>query len=281
MRSFQDRVGVVTGAASGIGRAVALALAERGADLAISDIDESGLEATADAVRVAGVKVVAEPLDVADRGAFEAHAVRVATDLGKVNLIVNNAGVAVSGQISELSLEDLEWLMGINYWGVVHGTQVFLPYLEASGEGHVVNISSVFGLIAVPGQAAYHSAKFAVRGFTECLRQELEIAGSCISATSVHPGGIRTNIVRNARVSGELPAGETRADLNEQFDRAARTTPERAAEVILKGVLRNKRRVLIGREAYAIDWMQRLFPAGYQRLLVWAAKRGRGSSIPS
>ncbi len=279
MRSFENRVAVVTGAASGIGRALALDLAGRGAHLAISDIDETGLEETRAKAEASGTRVTAERLDVADRDAFQAHAEQVMRDHGKVNLVINNAGVAVGATISELSHEDLRWLMGINYWGVVHGTQLFLPHLKASGDGHVVNISSVFGMIAVPGQAAYHSAKFAVRGFTECLRQELEIEASGVSATSVHPGGIRTNIARNARLSGELPGNASRDELNEQFERAARTTPERAAEIILRGVEKNKRRVLIGPEAYVIDWVQRLFPTGYQRLLVWAAKRGQ--NVPS
>lgn len=275
MRSFEDRVAVVTGAASGIGRALALDLAGRGAHLAISDIDEAGLEETRQAAAALGAQVTTERLDVADRDAFAAHADHVVRDHGKVNLVINNAGVTVGATISDLAHQDLVWLMGINYWGVVHGTQLFLPHLRASGDGHVVNISSVFGLIAVPGQAAYHSAKFAVRGFTECLRQELEVEGCGVSATSIHPGGIRTNIARNARMSGELPDGSSREDLNEQFDRAARTTPERAAEKILRGVEKNKRRVLIGPEAYVIDWVQRLFPTGYQKLMVWAAKRGQ------
>jgi len=279
MRNFQDRVAVVTGAASGIGRALSLALAARGAHLAISDIDEAGLAETAGRARAAGVEVTTARLDVADRAAFAAHADRVVADHGRVNLVFNNAGVSVAGEIAELPIADIEWLMGINYWGVVHGTQLFLPHLEASGDGHVVNISSVFGLIAVPGQGAYHSAKFAVRGFTECLRQELEVAGSCVSATCVHPGGIRTDIVRNARMAGALPDGLDREGLNAQFERTARTTPERAAELILRGVARNRRRVLIGPEAYAIDWMQRLFPTAYQKILVAAARRGRSVAL--
>lgn len=275
MRNLENRVAVVTGAASGIGQALAVELARRGAHLAISDIDEAGLAETETRAQASGVKVTAERLDVADRAAFAAHAEHVVADHGRVNLVFNNAGVAVGASIAELAHADLEWLMGINYWGVVHGTQLFLPHLKAAGEGHVVNISSVFGLIAVPGQAAYHSAKFAVRGFTECLREELEVEDCGVSATCVHPGGIKTNITRNARMTGTLPDGTTRDGLNEQFDRAARTTPQRAAEFILRGVEKNKRRVLIGPEAYAIDWAQRLFPTGYQKLMVWAAKRGQ------
>jgi butyryl-CoA dehydrogenase len=167
---------------------------------------------------------------------------------------------------------DFEWLMGINFWGVVHGTKAYLPHLIASGDGHIVNISSVFGLIGVPSQAAYNAAKFAVRGYTECLRQELEIAGHPVSATSVHPGGIKTNIVHSARLH-QVEGGPSREDAVAQFERAARTTPERAAQVILEGVQRNRRRVLIGLDARVIDWVQRLFPTGYQRLITAAVKR--------
>ncbi len=275
MRNFKDKVAAITGAGSGIGRALALDLAGRGTHLALTDIDEATLDETRGLAQAKGVKVTAERLDVADRAAFEAHAARVAADHGKVNLVFNNAGVTVTGNIAELPIGDIEWLMGINYWGVVHGTQVFLPHLEASGDGHVINISSVFGFIAVPGQSAYHSAKFAVRGFTECLRQELEVADSPVSATCVHPGGIRTNIARNARIGTPLPEGVGREDLATEFEKAARHSPEKAAGIILRGVERNKRRVLIGPEAYVIDWVQRLFPSGYQRLMIRAAKRNQ------
>ena len=189
-----------------------------------------------------------------------------------MNLVVNNAGVALGTSIEDMAYEDFEWLMGINFWGVVHGTKAFLPHLIASGDGHVVNISSVFGLIGVPSQGAYNAAKFAVRGYTECLRQELEIAGHPVSATSVHPGGIKTNIARNARMN-EGEGGFSRQETADQFDRMARTTPERAAQVILEGVLRNRRRVLIGTDARIIDWVQRLLPAAYQRGLAALAKR--------
>lgn len=279
MRSFKDKVAVVTGAASGIGRALAIDLAGRGAHLAISDIDEVGLEETRGLAQQKGVKVTAERLDVADRDSFAAHAKRVVADHGKANLVFNNAGVTITGTIAELRVEDIRWLMGIDYWGVVHGTQLFLPYLEAAGEGHIVNISSVFGFIAVPGQSAYHSAKFAVRGFTECLREELEVAGSCVSATCVHPGGVKTNIARNARVGGALPAGVDREDINAQFDKAARHTPAKAARIILRAVERNKRRVLIGPEAYLIDWLQRILPTAYQKLMVMAARRQQTPSV--
>jgi butyryl-CoA dehydrogenase len=277
MRVFRDRVAVVTGAGSGIGRALAVALAREGAVLALSDVNEAGLAETADAARTLGGRVATDRIDVADRAAVHAYADQVVAAHGRVNLVVNNAGVALAARIADMSYEDLEWLFGINFWGVVHGTKAFLPHLKRADEGHVVNVSSVFGIIAVPGQAAYNAAKFAVRGFTECLREELELEGARVSATCVHPGGIKTNIARNARMGVETPSGPTRAERDAEFDRIARTTPEAAAERILRAVRRNARRVLIGVDAYAIDLLQRLLPTSYQRVVVGAARR---SPIP-
>ncbi|MCB0971602.1 MAG: SDR family oxidoreductase, partial [Acidimicrobiales bacterium] len=261
-------------AASGIGRALAVDLAGRGAHLALSDVDEVGLAETAGSCEGRGTKVTTATVDVADRAAVEAWAEATAAEHGSVNVIVNNAGVALGAPITTMSYEDLEWLMGINFWGVVHGTKAFLPHLEASGDGHVVNLSSVFGLMAVPSQSAYNAAKFGVRGFTDALRMELEIAGSCVSATTVHPGGIRTNIVRNARMDDALV--EQAGDVDEraaQFERIARTSPEQAAAQILKAVLRNRRRTLIGPDAKAFDLVSRL-PAGIsQRVMIAGAKR--------
>ena len=268
MQELHERVAAVTGAASGIGRALAVELAREGCHLALSDVDEDGLRETAGQAAGAGAKVRTDRVDVAERAAVHAWADAVAEDYGRVNLIVNNAGVALAATVEAMAYEDLEWLMGINFWGVVHGTKAFLPHLKAAGEGHVVNVSSVFGIIGVPTQSAYNAAKFAVRGFTEALREELEIEGSAVSATSVHPGGIRTNIVANSRlgeVDGRLP---TREEAMAQFERLARTSPEDAARRIVKGVKRNERRVLIGMDAQLIDGMQRLLPTAYQRLLI-------------
>jgi NAD(P)-dependent dehydrogenase (short-subunit alcohol dehydrogenase family) len=276
MRELRGRVAVVTGAASGIGRALAFELARRGAELALSDVDEAGLAETCRASEALGARVSSERVDVADRAAVERHAVFVSAQHGRVNLVINNAGVGLGATISDMTYDDLEWLFGINFWGVVHGTKAFLPLLKQSGEGHVVNVSSVFGLIAVPGQGAYNATKFAVRGFTECLRQELELEGVNVSATCVHPGGIKTNIARKARVL-ERPGAPSREEMNARFDEVARTTPESAARTILRGVGRNARRVLIGADAHAIDALQRLLPAGYQRLVVRQARR---SPIP-
>lgn len=275
MRSFADKVAVVTGAASGIGRALALNLAGRGARLVICDVDDSGLEQTAKEIEARGASASRTHLDVADRAGVHAWADRVAAEQGAVHLVVNNAGVALSSPIEEMSYEDLEWLLGINLWGVIHGTRAFLPHLIASGDGHVVNVSSVFGIIASPGQGAYNTAKFGVRGYTECLRMELEVAGHPVSATCVHPGGIRTNIVRNSRIPERSGGGPTHEEAEEAFLSVARTTAERAAAKILRGVLRNKRRVLIGADARLVDVVQRVFPTAYQRGMA-AATRRRG-----
>jgi len=276
VRELRGRVAVVTGAASGIGRALAFELAREGAELALSDVDEAELAETGRRAEALGARVSSERVDVADRAAMERHAAFVLAQHGRVNLVINNAGVGLGASIADMSYDDLAWLFGINFWGVVHGTKAFLPHLKASGEGHVVNVSSVFGLIAVPGQSAYNAAKFAVRGFTECLRQELELEGANVSATCVHPGGIQTNIARKARVLPR-PGSPSREEMNATFDRLARTSAESAARTILRGVKRNARRVLVGPDAHAIDALQRLLPTSYQRLIVRQARR---SPIP-
>ncbi len=279
MRELRGRVAVVTGAASGIGRALAHELAAAGCELAISDVDEAGLAETRQTVEARGTRVTSARLDVADRAAVHAYADAVAAEHGRVNVVVNNAGVALSCLIEHMSYDDFDWLMGINFWGVVHGTKAFLPHLRRAGEGHVVNVSSVFGLIGVPTQSAYNAAKFAVRGFTESLREELELDPCGVSCTCVHPGGIRTAIVRNQRV-GELGmATRPQQEMVTEFDRLARTSAESAARAIVAGIRGDKRRVLIGPDAYAIDVMQRLAPTAYQRFVVattrrqWAARR--------
>jgi short-subunit dehydrogenase len=273
VKSFDGRVAAITGAASGIGRALAIELAGQRAHLALCDIDEAGLAETVTRCEGHGVKVTSAIVDVADRDVVHAWADAVVADHGAVHLVVNNAGVALGATVADMPYDDLEWLMGINFWGVVHGTKAFLPHLEAGGEGHVVNVSSVFGLMAIPSQAAYNAAKFAVRGYTDALRMELEIAGSPVSCTTVHPGGIRTNIARNARIHESVVAfggGERSAD---EFDKIARTTPERAARQILAAVRRDKRRTLVGPDAKALDLIARL-PAGLvQRVMVAGARR--------
>ena len=275
METFTGRVAAITGAGSGIGRALARELARRGAHLALSDVNETVLAETVSLCEGHGVKVTSHRVDVADRAAVFAWADTVAAEHGKVNLVVNNAGVALGATIDEGSVDDIAWLMGINYWGVVYGTKAFLPHLKAAGEGHIVNLSSVFGLISVPTQSAYNSAKFAVRGFTDALRMELEIANCGVSCTTVHPGGVKTNIARNARIDPALEAeAGGRAEADRRFDRMAITTPDKAARQILKAVERNRRRVLVGPDAKVIDLISRL-PAGlYQKVLVKGAERG-------
>jgi len=268
METFEDKVAAISGAGSGIGRSLARELAGRGAHLALCDIDEDGLAETVALCEGAGIKVTSQRVDVADRAAVEAWADRVVAEHGRVNLVFNNAGVACGATVEGVSYEDFEWLMNINFWGVVYGTKAFLPHLVASGDGHIVNMSSVFGLISVPAQSAYNSSKFAVRGFTDALRMELEAARNGVSATTVHPGGVKTNIARNARMD-EAVMGRDAAD----FDKIATTTPDKAARLILAAVQKNKRRVLIGPDAKFIDFVSRL-PAGlYQSVLARGARR--------
>ena len=277
MRSFVDRVAAITGAASGIGRALALELAAERCHLALSDVDERGLAETARLAGEQGVRVGTARIDVARRDEVHRWADVVAREHGRVNLIFNNAGVGLGATIEAMSYDDFEWLMGIDFWGVVHGTKAFLPHLKASGDGHVVNVSSIFGLVGIPTQGAYNAAKFAVRGFTEALREELDIVGVAVSATCVHPGGVKTNIAQMARLDpsiGDVTGGDMDA-ARAGFERVALTTPRAAARKILRGVRRKARRVLVGGDAYVVDLMQRLMPARYQ-LLVAAFSRRMG-----
>ena len=271
MNSFINKVAAITGAGSGIGRALALNLAGQGCNLAIADVNAAGLKETAEAARQQGVKVLETVVNVADRAAVHAWADEVVREFGKVNLIFNNAGVAHAGTVEGSDYAEYEWIMNINFWGVMHGTKAFLPYLKATGDGHIINISSIFGLFAQPGMSAYNATKFAVRGFTEALRQELDMDACGVSASCVHPGGIKTNIAKTARMNDSLSkvTGQDADTARSQFhDQLLRTTPEKAAEVILNGVRRNQRRILIGSDAVATDLMQRSLPALYQRLVV-------------
>ena len=273
MKSLAGKVAAITGAGSGIGRALALALAREGCELALSDVNEATLAETA--ALASAVKVTTACVDVSSRPAVFAWAAQAARDHGRVNLVINNAGVAVAATAEGITEEEFRWIMGINFWGVVHGTQAFLPHLRASGEGHVVNISSVFGIIAVPGQSAYNASKFAVRGFTESLRQELDLIRSCVSATCVHPGGIQTNIARASRVSPSMRelGVEDPTALTRDFERHFRTTADAAAAQILRGVRRNARRVLVGADARALDLLQRVLGSAYQRISVGVTRR--------
>jgi len=261
-KDLNGRVVAVTGAASGIGRALAVAAAGRGALLALADVDAEGLEETAGAVRRAGGRdVLVRRLDVREREDVQAWADEVVAHFGRVNVLVNNAGVSLTGPFADLDPADMEWIVDVNFWGVVHGTRAFLPHLIASGEGHVVTVSSLFGLLAVGGQSMYNATKFAVRGLTEALRQEMIAAGHPVDVTVVHPGGIKTSIARNARYSDPVQGRRTASTFDE---RLARTTPEDAAETILTGVVRRRPRVLVGTDAHLLHHLTRLVGARYQ-----------------
>lgn len=279
MRSFTGRVAAITGAGSGIGRALANDLANRGCHLALSDVDEEALAGTVQQCEGSGVKVTSRRVDVADRAAVDAWADGVVQEHGQVNLLFNNAGVALGATVEGVSYEDFHWIMDINFWGVVHGTKAFLPHLKASGQGHIVNLSSVFGLISIPAQSGYNASKFAVRGFSDALRMELEIEGAPVSVTTVHPGGVKTNIARNARLDESMnamagpPAGGEES-VASGFDKIARTTPQKAAALILAAVEADKRRALIGPDAKVIDLVSRLPGGLYQRGLVRGARLG-------
>ena len=274
MKNFAGKVAAITGAASGMGRQLAIRLAERGCHVAISDVNAAELDITAERARAFGVRVTTRLLDVSDRAAMEAWAADTAAELGKVNLIFNNAGVALSSTMEGVSYDDFEWIMGINFWGVVYGTKAFMPFLKASGDGHVINTSSVFGLCSQPGMGGYNASKFAVRGFTESLRQELDLQRCGVSATSVHPGGIKTNIARAGRVDknieGLLVKDSTKGAA--QFEKLFITTADSAALTILKAVQRDARRVLVGPDAHLIDWMVRWFPSFYQVIVAFVTK---------
>ena len=277
VKSFQGKVAVVTGAASGIGRSLALQLATEGARLALSDVDTEGLAQTAALARARGAEVHEQRLDVAQREDVVTYADTVRDHYGAVHLVINNAGIALTADVKDMTFKDVERIMDVDFWGVAHGTMAFLPHLVASGEGTLVNISSLFGLIGMPGQSAYNAAKFAVRGFTESLRQELLVSGEPVTVTCVHPGGIKTNIVRNSTAIG----GHDASALSELFDaKLARTTPERAAHVILTGARKGRARVLIGADAKALDLLQRVTGSGYQRIVALAARRMMPTKAP-
>jgi NAD(P)-dependent dehydrogenase (short-subunit alcohol dehydrogenase family) len=266
---FAGRVAVVTGAGSGIGQALAVELARSGARLALSDIDTVGLADTEAMVRRLGADTRTDRLDVTERGAVLTYADDIAAHFGTVNQLYNIAGIAFMGDIEITAFKDLERVMDVDFWGVVNGTKAFLPHLIASGDGHVVNMSSMYGLFAVQGQGAYNAAKFAVRGFTEALRQELIVAGHPVNVTSVHPGYIKTPLIKHMTPADGLDGGA----LDAIFQKVAITSPERAAKIILRAVAKDRARVLPGADAKLFDLIVRVLGSGYQRVFMPMNKR--------
>jgi NAD(P)-dependent dehydrogenase (short-subunit alcohol dehydrogenase family) len=265
MQVLRGKVAVITGAGSGIGRALAEQLAREGCALALADINAESLHSLAATLQGSGVRVTTHVLDVAKRAAVYAFADEVLALHGSAQLIINNAGVSVSQTVAELTYDDFEWIMGINFWGVVYGTKAFLPHLLKNNSGHIVNVSSIFGIIGVPTQAAYNASKFAVRGFTEALRQE--VAPSGVRVSCVHPGGIKTNIARSGRFYRDMSGNQDASRSIANFDKIARTTPAAAAEVIIEGIKREQPRILIGADARLLDRVQRLLPVRYARIV--------------
>ncbi len=268
MTAIRGAAAAVTGAASGIGRALALELAARGCDLALADRDEAGLQAVAAEIAKAhSRKVSVHRVDVAEPSQIEDFAQAAVTAHPGLNIVINNAGVALFGQFTEIDQAQMEWLMNINFWGVVRITRGFLPQLSRQSEAHIVNLSSIFGIVAPPGQTAYAAAKFAVRGFSESLRHELQTANSPIKLSVVHPGGVATNIARNSRTGVGMTDNARRAQSIERFDAVAKTTPAAAALRIIRGIERNEPRILIGNDARFMDLLQRLRPGTYWAVL--------------
>ncbi len=274
MREVRGRTAVVTGAASGIGRAVAEVLAQRACALALADVDVAGLEETAMRARSLGVRASCHVVDVADWDRMLAFAADVQREFGGADLLINNAGVSVTGTLEEQSIEDLRWIVGVNFWGVVHGCKAFLPLLRTRPEAHIVNVSSLFGIIGLPTQSSYCATKFAVRGFSESLWAEL--ADSGIGVTVVHPGGVKTNIVQASRMADDA----TKQRMAERFERRA-MAPERVAERIVRGVERGEMRVRVCRETFVADWVKRLFPVTAHRLVRRGYRRMIGADVPS
>ncbi|MGL5827318.1 MAG: SDR family NAD(P)-dependent oxidoreductase [Nocardioides sp.] len=283
----------ITGAGSGIGRALALECVRRGASVSISDLDEFSVAETermihqrtatrpptrrrlasgppATGLRVDGHRVHRAHLDVSDRDAVMRYADQVVAHFGRLNVMINNAGVSLTGTIGELSHRDMQWLVDVNLWGVIHGTQAFLPHLIASGDGHLVNISSLFGMIAMPGQSVYNATKYAVRGFTESVRQEMLVSGHPVRVSCVHPGGVKTSIARSGRVGAKT----AKPDVVEFFDRTlARLEPAHAARIIVKGMVAGKPRILVGGDARVLYQLARLTGARYQDLVSIVVRR--------
>lgn len=264
MTAIRGSAAVITGAASGIGRAMALELAARGCDVAVADMDESGLASVAAEIqRAHQSKVSVHRVDVSKPEQIEELASAAIAAHPGLNIVMNNAGVALFGQFHEIDQAQLEWLMNINFWGVVHGTRAFLPHLQRQREAHIINVSSIFGIVAPPGQTAYSAAKFAVRGFSESLRHELQTNNSPVRLSVVHPGGVATNIVNSSRVGVAMTDNQRRSEAIDRFNQVPKKTPQEAAQRIVRGIEKNEPRILIGGDAWRMDLLQRLKPGTY------------------
>ena len=273
--NLENRTAVITGSASGIGRAIAVSLARRGCNLALADVNDAGLSETARMAQLArtdptnqaaprsALRISQHHLDVADRRAVAAFPQAVIAAHPRVDIVVNNAGVAIGGTFEAVSEEDFEWLVEINFWGVVRMTRAFLPLLRKSDDARLVNLSSIYGLISPPAETAYSASKFAVRGFSNSLRHEL--AGSKVGVTVVHPGGVATSIADNARVPKDMPPEEV-ARRRAIVKKALRMPPEAAGEIIVKGIERRSARVLVSNDAKFLAFLERLAPISYWKI---------------
>lgn len=266
-RKLQNAVVAITGASSGIGRALAVLASKEGAKVALSDVNEQALNETKQLCEPHSKNILVTVVDVSKRSQVNAWADEVANHFGSVNVIINNAGVNLSASFEDMSQKDFEWVMDIDFWGVVYGTRAFLPHMKKASWGQVVNVSSLFGLVSMPNQSAYNAAKFAVRGFSESLRMELETNGENIGVSCIHPGGVNTNIVNNARFGKQVGKHYTTEQQKEFFtQKLAKTSPESAAKDIINGIKNSTPRVLVGNDAKVFDVIQRLLPVGYQKI---------------
>ena len=265
MKTFDNKVAAITGAGSGMGRALAKLLAARGCHLALADINESALEETTGICKNYGVEVTSYIVDTSNKGEVYGFADDTVRDHARVHLVFNNAGVSLTDNVEHMNYKDFDWLMDINFWGVVYGSKAFLPYLQKVDDAHIVNTSSIFGTIAVPSQSAYNASKFAVRGFTYSLRMEL--LDSHINVSCVQPGGVKTNIVRDSRYVASDNSAPTKEEFTASFETMANLTSEQAAEKILKGVMKDKAQILVGRDAVFAAILERLAPVSYQKLI--------------
>jgi short-subunit dehydrogenase len=278
MTMINGSAAVVTGAASGIGRALVLALAARGCDVALADRDEAGLRSVAAEINGAHKqKVSVHVVDVSEPRQIDEFAKAAIASHPGLNIVINNAGVALFGQFHEIDQTDMEWLMNINFWGVVHGTRAFLPHLQQQREAHIVNLSSIFGIIAPPGQTAYAASKFAVRGFSESLRHELELNKSAVRVSVVHPGGVATNVANSSRVGAHMIDNKRRAESLDRFKQMAITAPDAAAARIIRGIENNEPRILIGKDARRMDLLQRFKPGTYWASIARSIEKRAGA----